>query len=260
MRRVLYVDGFNFYYGVTCHWRKEGLAGLGWCNFSALVKRHFPCDGELLVKYFTAPVYAHLELPHHRPGETKRYATWMRALRVIENLVVIEGFHKPPDEKEGREEKQTDVNLAVEMLVDAFRPIGPRPQHVFVLSGDCDLMPAIFALQERLSPAVRVTVLLPSDATKQKWEEHYRRTRSVLYKCHSATIQSNAPLHPPPSVVRLSEEMLADSLLGYFHVDSEGEFECPKYWRLPTEYLNEHCHKPEWRPDRKSYRRASDGR
>lgn len=42
-RAILYVDGFNFYYGVTNHWRaKKGLPGLGWCNFRALVERHFP--------------------------------------------------------------------------------------------------------------------------------------------------------------------------------------------------------------------------
>lgn len=62
MGRVLYVDGFNFYRGVTAYWSAEGgLAGLGWCDFRALVDRHFLDDGELRVKYFTAPVYPHLE-------------------------------------------------------------------------------------------------------------------------------------------------------------------------------------------------------
>lgn len=249
MSRVLYVDGFNFYRGVTSYWsREKGLAGLGWCNFHALVERQFPSEGDLEVKYFTAPVHPHLE---HRAGETARYKKWMRALRTIEKLIVVEGFHKPPEERKGREEKQTDVNLAVELVVDAFRPIGPRPQHVFVLSGDCDQMPAIFALQERLLPGVPVTVLLPSDATRQNWNGRYETTRSVLRKSHRATSQPDVPLRP--LVVRLSEDMLANSLLGYFLADSEGEFECPDYWQLPTEYLDEHCHKPEWRPDRGSH-------
>jgi NYN domain-containing protein len=253
MGRVLYVDGFNFYRGVTAYWSSQnGLAGLGWCNFRALIERHFPGDGDLCVKYFTAPIHPHLERPQSRRGETERYKKWMRALRTIERVIVIEGFHKPPSEKRGREEKQTDVNLAVEMLVDAFRPIESRPKHVFVLSGDCDLMPAIYTLQERSSPPIPVTMLLPSDATKQNWDDRYKTTRDTLRKCHIASVPAKLhglPGHPIPRTERLTEEILANSLLGYFLRDSEGEFDCPPYWRLQAEYLKEHCRKREWRPD-----------
>jgi len=40
-RATLYIDGFNFYYGVTQFWREknEEWAGLGWCDFRALVER-----------------------------------------------------------------------------------------------------------------------------------------------------------------------------------------------------------------------------
>lgn len=250
MGRVLYVDGFNFYRGVTSYWSSEkALAGLGWCDFRALVQRHFPGDGELHVKYFTAPVYPHLELPQRRRGEAEHYSKWMRALRTVQDLAVVEGFHKPPSEKKGREEKQTDVNLAVEMLVDNFRPAESRPQHVFVLSGDCDLMPAIFALQERSSAPIPVTVIIPSDSTKQNWDDRYKTTRSVLRRCHLTGTAANAPGRPVPSVVRLTEAMLANSLLGYVLNDSAGEFDCPPYWQLPAEYLKAHCRQEQWRPD-----------
>jgi hypothetical protein len=179
----------------------------------------------------------------------------MRALRTVNNLVVIEGFHKPPSEKKGREETQTDVNLAVEILVDAFRPIGTRPQHVFVLSGDCDLMPAIFALQERSSPAIRVTVILPSDSTKENWDDRYRTTRGVLRKCHCADAPASAPGLPAPRVVMLTESMLANSLLGYVLHDARGEFGCPSYWQLQAEYLKEYCRQIDWRPDSKRGRK-----
>jgi hypothetical protein len=137
MRSVLYVDGFNFYYGVTAYWRKEkDLAGLGWCNFRALIEQHFPNPGRLLVKYFTAPVTENVEIKGRRPGEHERYSVWMRALRTIGDLVIIEGIYKP-DYKENadapakaREDNQTDTNLAVEMLVDAFGPAESRPGHV----------------------------------------------------------------------------------------------------------------------------------
>ena len=71
MRRTLYVDGFNFCYGVTSCWSKRDktLAGLGWCNFRTLIVRHRPDPGKLLFKYFTAPVTRNVESPSHRPGE-----------------------------------------------------------------------------------------------------------------------------------------------------------------------------------------------
>jgi len=255
MRRILYVDGFNFYYGVTAYWRREkNLAGLGWCNFRGLVRRHFPDDGELIVKYFTAPVTQNVETRDHRPGEHGRYSEWRRALRTVKDVVVIEGFYLP-DYKENpdapaksREEKQTDTNIAVEMVMDACGPGQTRPEHVFLLCSDYDIMPAIFALQERVPDQPRLTVLLPSDTNKQAWEAAYQKTRRVLQKCHPAARQSHAPTRPLDVKV-LGETILASSLLGYSLRDSAGEFKCPDYWKLSPAYLELECPKREWRPD-----------
>jgi hypothetical protein len=178
MTRTLYVDGFNFYYGVSRFYSKEnGLAGLGWCDFRSLIERHFPGKGPLGVKYFTAPVTPAVELPGHRAGEHSRYDLWIRALRTIRGVTVIQGKYKPAEEtnnpdvpRKKREEKQTNVNLALEIVLDAFGPPGTRPEQVFVLSNDCDLMPAIFALQERVPVPPRITVLLPSQASMQAWQ------------------------------------------------------------------------------------------
>jgi len=151
MRRVLYVDGFNFYYGVTRYWSHEKhRAGLGWCDFRALIERHFPDAGELTVKYLTAAVNQNDERDDN-PGEHKRYWIWRRALKTVQGLTVTEGFYKRADHRlsgrirKEREEKQTDVNLAVEMLLDAGSPPESRTEHVFLLCGDYDQMPVVFA-------------------------------------------------------------------------------------------------------------------
>jgi hypothetical protein len=220
MRSILYVDGFNFYYGVTAYWRREkDLAGLGWCNFRVLIERLCPGQGRLLIKYFTAPVTQNVEIQGHRPLEHERYSEWTRALRTVSGLAVIEGFYKR-DYKENadapakaREEKQTDTNLAVEMLVDAFGPAELRPGHVFMLCSDCDLMPAVFALQERVPNPPRLTVLLPSDSSKQQWEDGYRKTRTKLLKCHCADKPANLPGNPIEVKV-LDETMLAAHPIG----------------------------------------------
>lgn len=254
MRRILYVDGFNFYYGVTVYWRAQrNLAGLGWCDFSALIRRHFPVHGRLRIKYFTAPVTQNVE-KRNNPGEHKRYSTWIRALRTIDSLTVVEGFYKkefrdnPDAPVKLREEKQTDVNLAIEMVMDAWGAPGSTPDHVYVLSDDCDLMPAIFALQERLPARVEVSVLLPSQANVEIWRDTYERTIRVLRKCHSIGTSQGRPGRPM-EVAILDENLLASSLLGYVLRDSAGEFSCPPCWRLPSEYLSQHCRKSDWRPD-----------
>jgi hypothetical protein len=252
VRRILYVDGFNFYYGVTAHWRKNDLAGLGWCDFRALIERHFPEEGELCVKYFTAVVRE--QTPQRWEGEFERYALWRRAVQTIPGAVVIEGFYKrdtsrsrPDADTKFREEKQTDVNLAVELLTDAFGLSGPRPDRVYLLSGDCDLMPAVFALEERVG--IPVTMLLPSESRKEDWERTYGRTRKGLRRIHFPYKGVKTFEFPIPPIIVLDEEMLANSLFSYSLRDSEGDFECPHYWQLDAAYLKEHCRKREWRPD-----------
>jgi hypothetical protein len=255
MTRTLYVDGFNFYYGVTRFYsRNKKLAGLGWCNFRSLIERNFPDQGKLTIKYFTAPVTQAVELPGHRAGEHSRYELWIRALRTIGGVIVIRGKYKPTDDtnnpdrpRKKREEKQTDVNLALEMVLDAFAPPAKRPEHVFVLSNDCDLMPAIFTLQERVPVPPRITVLLPSEASLQAWQSSWDLTRHTLKQCHRIV----PPKFPqkPIEVKMLRETMLANSLLGYSLQDAHGQFSCPHYWTLPPEYLDQQCQRRDWRPD-----------
>jgi hypothetical protein len=263
MSRILYVDGFNFYFEVTAYWSRQtqgSLAGLGWCDFRALIERHFSGRGELRIKYFTSPITENVELKGRRPGEHGRYALWRRALQTTPGLSVVEGFYKRTgDEKpsgpgevrgpaDGRQEKQTDVNLAVEILIDAYKV---RPEHIFLLSGDCDLMPVIFALEQRLPIRPEITVLLPSSHSEDSWVAQYEKTRKRLLKSHSGE-QSDRPSMPgkPVQVKVLDEVTLANSLLQYQLKDSEGSIECPHYWKLSEDYLRQHCKKHEWRPER----------
>ena len=135
------------------------------------------------IKYFTAPITENVELRDHRPGEHGRYSLWRRALRTIPDLVVVEGFYKRTGDgarlgpADGRKEKQTDVNIAVEVMLDAFGPANSQPEHVFLLSGDCDEMPVVFAIQERVPKPIAVTVLLPSSQNEGEWRLSYERTR-----------------------------------------------------------------------------------
>ena len=256
MNRILYIDGFNFYYGVTQHWKERDpkLVGLGWCDFGALMRKLFGPKEGFRIKYFTSPVTQNAEIAGHRPGEHERYSLWLRALATIGNLSIIRGYYKDgsaerPDARwKAREEKQTDVNLAIEMLMDAFGPPEGRPDHVILLSGDTDLMPAIFALLERFARPIHVTVLLPSNGNRDQWSATYNETRTRLRKCHGVSRTDTIPGRPL-DVRLLDETILANCLLPYELRDANGAFFCPPYWRLEENFLSEHCETLKRRPD-----------
>jgi len=274
-RSILYVDGFNFYYGVTDYWKKVKIemAGLGWCDFRALVERHFAGTEEELVsvKYFTSTVTQKEEVAPHRPGEHVRYGEWARAVRTIDRLQVIRGFYKKGDEQTGlfpkqekyqenpdapwknRNEKQNEVNIAVEMMIDALHPGNSKPDKVYLLSEDSDLMPVIFALEERLRPRIPVTVLLPSQAEdNQNWYKRYRETRERLLACFPRSDTQEPQRHSQPgyscTTHILTKEILAQSLLLYALRDKTGEFRCRPEWQLKRKFLKQYCPREDWRP------------
>ena len=258
-RSVLYVDGFNFYYGTTKFWheKNEHWAGLGWCDFRALIERHFdPGMHKLEIKYFTAPVYFEHETPGHEKDEHKRYANWSRAVRTIPGIKIVEGFYKTSRDRrvpgevrnpdalvKSREEKQSDVNLTIEVLLDAMG--SEPPDRVFILSDDRDLMPVIFALLERLPVPIPVTVLLPSEADKTKWMVSYKLTADRLVDCGAVP---RRPFIREPVVELLTQDILASSLLPYNLQDHGGMFECLQQWQLNTTFLKKHCRNPAWLP------------
>ena len=245
---ALYVDGFNFYYGVTNHYRsgreKRGysLSGLCWTAFRAMVERHFLQADETLahVRYFTAPVTAAVETTG-RPGEQNRYELWMKAVRTITGIEVISGFYKPHGAEPGqsaksRDEKQTDVNLAVELLLDGLAGVYER---AIVLSGDADEIPSIIAAAYRLPQARRVLVLLPPAQNLEDWKKRY--CEAAFAAKARTELHRTCPNHVEARV--LTESQLANSLLHYELPDVS----CPPYWRLPAHYLQEKC-QPQWNP------------
>jgi len=165
-RCIVYVDGFNFYYAIKR--QKERLPiYLGWCDFRKLAEVMVP-RGSIVqsVKYFTAPVGDLGEPGGVAGSETARQAIWLRAVRSIAGLEIIAGFHRRGDDsatphapKKKREEKQTDVNIAVSMVVDAAKN---RCDRVLLISGDQDQIPAITAVCREFDKLVDVW-LPPTD-------------------------------------------------------------------------------------------------
>jgi len=106
-------------------------------------------------------------------------------------------------------------------------------------------MPVVFALLERITIPIQVVVLLPSRADARNWQESYRQTATRLNDLRLTGRRGSFA----PTVISLSEELLASSLLGYALADPDGSFECLAEWRLDPAYLDRYCPVLEWRPE-----------
>lgn len=214
MERVwMYVDGFSFYYCLKYH--KTLPIGLGWCDFRMLAEDHLMPPGAQLekIKYFTTLVEPGVE---RKEGETARQDTWLRAARTIPGLTIIQGSFLPLPQTPGkRKEKLTDVNIAVELVLDAVDKKGYDT--AILITGDSDLAPAVLAVQARLPVTKVVKVWLPPGAPSGQWRDYRKQHDTLLFD------------HIPA-------EALANSRLPYRIDTPKGRIDCPSYWQLPAEW------------------------
>ena len=188
----MYIDGYNFYYGI---WnRKELPLGLGWCDFRKLAEQHLIGKDCVLerVKYFTSRVN---DLEHSQ-GEDFRQERWLKAVNTIDRLEVIEGFYKPDDEK-FRQEKQTDVKIAVELVLDAVRLDGY--DEAILVSGDIDLAPAVLAVQKEIPIRKSVKLWTPLSKPSPRWQ---KLMRSDGVSCQEITPEMLADSRLPERIVQ----------------------------------------------------------
>jgi hypothetical protein len=142
-RSIIYVDGFNLYYGAV---RGTPHKWLDLEKYFRFVRK----DDEIIaIRYFTAMVQG--------PGRL-RQREYLRALATLPLVTVYEGRFKKKKFKcrvtscthdgdrryPGFEEKRTDVSIAVEMMRDAFHD---ECDTFVVVSGDADLVPAVSAIK-----------------------------------------------------------------------------------------------------------------
>ena len=170
----MYVDGYNFYYGL--------LSGTPykWLNLKsllqALLREHEP-EAELIgVKFFTSDVLTNLA--RHGQDSQRAQQIYHRALQT-QGVALIKGFHslspslmpmRDPAQPKNYdcevavwklEEKQTDVNLALNVYADA---VHNRCEQVLICSNDTDLEPALKLVYETLN--TRIGVIFPRRAEK----------------------------------------------------------------------------------------------
>jgi 6-hydroxy-3-succinoylpyridine 3-monooxygenase len=157
-RTMIYVDGLNLYYGAL-----KGTP-YRWLNLQKYFELVRPDDDIQLIHYFTAVV----DPPHGIDQQT-----YLDALSTLPKLNIVVGAFIRKKVKcrvhactlaQGRtflrpEEKRTDVNIALQMLDDAYQGLAER----FVLvTGDSDLLPAVQMVRLRV-PQIEIVVYVPNN-------------------------------------------------------------------------------------------------
>ncbi|MBI1389056.1 MAG: NYN domain-containing protein [bacterium] len=161
-RVIVYIDGFNLYFGLKSKFRKQYL----WLNLLDLSNSLLKNNQRLIgVKYFTARIKS--------PDDKRmRQSNYIEALELIPEIEIIYGNYQESTKKCSNcqyemkypQEKKTDVNIAVSMVMDA---VDDRYDTAMLISGDSDLTPAVEAIKQKFSPKRIVVAFPPNRKSKE---------------------------------------------------------------------------------------------
>lgn len=159
---IIYIDGFNLYFGLKSKkWSKYY-----WLDVEKLSLSLTNNTEELVaVKYFTSRI-------SKPPNKQKRQSTYLDALETLKKVKIYYGkYQNNPFECYNcgnitliPNEKKTDVNIAVEMMADAFTGYFDK---AIIISADSDLVPPVQKIIE-LFPNKSVIVAFPPDRSSKE--------------------------------------------------------------------------------------------
>ena len=213
-KTIAYIDGYNLYYGLLKSNPKSK-----WLDLSALVKKLLRPDHDIVgIKFFTARIR-----PYPQDlASIERQKIYLQALTSLKHVEIVEGFYnkkktwaphvnaKCRDCNESRygmarvvklEEKRSDVNLAVNAMLDAARN---KADCFMIISGDSDQAGTIEALRYEFGKSVLVfnphtTV---SEHLKRISSYYAHIQPSVLAECQMpdvVSLASGRTIHRPPA-------------------------------------------------------------
>jgi len=203
-KTIVYIDAFNLYYGAlrdsNCRWLDLGL----------MVKNILPKNEIIEIKYFYAPL-------KNNPEKYLKQRLYINALKkhqsnfkgikgyFVEKEKVVKNLNPPPPKVITliREEKGTDVNIAVEIVKDSF----VKNFDVIVLvSNDGDLARSLQVAKEN---GKKTIVISP---VKKERMKHYSKSLKNIADFHFSHI---------------SKSILQKSILP----NPVGKFFCPEGWK-----------------------------
>lgn len=169
MQRVIaYVDGFNLYFGL----KQSGFKRYFWLDVALLALHLLKPDQQLVTTHYFS---ARIRDNGHNAKDRKRQNTYLEALALQGTRCQFGHFLEKtrncrkcgatwPD----YEEKMTDVNIAIQLLTDAF---DDTFDVALVVSGDSDLTTPVRRVRERF-PEKRVIVVFPPGRQSNELKRH----------------------------------------------------------------------------------------
>lgn len=170
MKRVcFYIDGFNVYHAI------DGLKEqqLKWLDLSNLAEKLIHPKTEVIERIYYFSAFADF-----KPDAKKRHEQYVAALRSRGIEIVMGNFkrktvyawcdgpgHKPKKVvRETYEEKESDVNVALQLVSDAYENVFDV---AYIVSSDSDLVPAMRMVLSRFPQKRIVTVAAPHKGHSQ---------------------------------------------------------------------------------------------
>jgi hypothetical protein len=136
-RGAVYVDGFNLYHPI----KETGLNHLKWACLWEIGELLCRAEGLKLVKVVFCTA-----VPKHLPGTFERHITFNNA-QIARGVIVLKGHHVP--EGDGYSEKQSDINVALSLMMDGVDDVYDS---AFLVSADSDQVATAKFFKERLAP------------------------------------------------------------------------------------------------------------
>ena len=208
MKTIVYIDGFNLYYGCLKNTPHK------WLNLEQMCDRLLPKSDIVKIRYFTARVKDRIG----KPGQAERQNFYLRALATLPRVRVHEGHflsHKvtmPTADSWMKqrldyvnvmktEEKGSDVNLASHLLLDAAHD---KFDFAAIIWNDSDLLTPVLMVQRNFSK--KVAIINPHKKAAAVWKNQVSFIKQ---------------LRPGP---------LADCQFDQYVEDDQGTFRKPKSW------------------------------
>ena len=157
MKTIVYIDGFNLYYGAL-----KGTP-YKWLNPLEMCRKLLPAFNIVQIKYYTAKVSARPT----DPGQPVRQQTYLRGLKTVSNLEIVYGQFLQSKvrmmlanlPKKGNkfvevlktEEKGSDVNIAAHMIHDGHLNLYDA---AVLVSNDSDLAEPVRIVRHDLNKMV----------------------------------------------------------------------------------------------------------
>ena len=154
---ITYIDGFNFYYGLKSKkWKRYY-----WIDPAAMSRALLKPNQELVAcHYFTARIRQ-----AHTGQNTQKQTIWIEALETREDITVHYGHYLLKSRHCNTcgatwnisEEKMTDVNIATQLLVDAYED---KFDTAILVSGDSDFSTPVQEILSRF-PNKKIIIAFP---------------------------------------------------------------------------------------------------